>query len=118
MTTYLHNYLSGVQQPAISSANILWDPVTGKDIAIAGGPAKGLEDGFEFARTNAGPALQAMSYGERAAMLAEVLKVLQANRDAYYEISLTNSGTTLADSAVDIEGAAFTLNYYAKTGAA
>jgi len=118
MTTFLHNYLSGIWQPETNGVNILRDPLTGQHIAVAGGRAEGLEAGFDFARTQGAAALQAMSYGQRAAMLSEVMKVLQANRDAYYEISLANSGTTQADSAVDIEGAAFTLNYYAKAGAA
>jgi 3,4-dehydroadipyl-CoA semialdehyde dehydrogenase len=118
MTTFLRNYLSGTWQAETNRASILRDPVTGQELAATGGRAENLEPGFEFARTAGAKALQAMSYGQRAAMLGDVLKVLQANRDAYYEISLANSGTTQADSAVDIEGAAFTLNYYAKTGAA
>jgi 3,4-dehydroadipyl-CoA semialdehyde dehydrogenase len=118
MTTFLHNYLGGVRQPDAAPANILRDPVTGEELAATGGTAAGLEQGFAFARASGRTALQAMSYGERAAMLGEVFKVLQANRDSYYQIALANSGTTQADSAVDIEGAAFTLNYYAKTGAA
>lgn len=117
MTNYLHNYLSGQWQPETTVANILRDPVTGAELAQTGGRADGLEAGFDFARKHGAAALQAMTYGERAAMLAEIGKVLQANRDAYYEIALANSGTTQADSAVDIEGAAYTLNYYAKAGA-
>lgn len=118
MTPYLHNYLSGQWQPEARTANVLRDPVTGDELARTGGHAEGLDAGFEFARTEGAAALQAMTYGERAALLAEVGKVLQANRDDYYAIALANSGTTQADSAVDIEGAAFTLNYYAKAGAA
>ena len=118
MTPFLSNHLSGAWQPETSTANILRDPVTGEELARTGGRAEGLDAGFDFARTRGAAALQAMSYGERAAMLAAIGKVLQANRDAYYEIALANSGTTQADSGVDIEGAAFTLNYYAKTGAA
>jgi 3,4-dehydroadipyl-CoA semialdehyde dehydrogenase len=117
MTTFLHNYLAGVRQPAASPENILRDPVTGEELAVTGGAAEGLGQGFAFARSAGRDALQAMSYGQRAAMLAEVVKVLQANRDDYYAIAQANSGTTQADSAVDIEGAAFTLNYYAKLGA-
>jgi 3,4-dehydroadipyl-CoA semialdehyde dehydrogenase len=118
MTPFLRNYLSGNWQPETTATNFLCDPVTGEELARTGGRAEGLDAGFDFARTRGAAALQAMTYGERAAMLAEVGKVLQANRDAYYEIALANSGTTQADSAVDIEGATFTLNYYAKAGAA
>ena len=42
--------------------------------------------------------------------------MLQANRDAYYEIATANSGTVKSDSAVDIDGAIFTLGQYAKWG--
>lgn len=115
---FLQNYLSNAWQPGSGRSTELRDPLTGQPIASAGGPAAGLDAGFAFARTQGAAALQAMSYGQRAGMLGEALKVLQANRDAYYDISLANSGTTKADSAVDIEGAAFTLGYYAKIGAA
>ena len=118
MTIYLRNYLSDAWQPESQAAATLLDPLTGQALATAGGPADGLEAGFSFARSTGAAALQAMTYGQRAAMLGEILKVLQANRDAYYAISLANSGTTKADSAVDIEGASFTLGYYAKIGAA
>lgn len=115
---YLQNYLSNAWQPASGRSTALLDPVTGQQIATVGGPAEGLDAGFDYARTQGAAALQEMTYGRRASMLGDVLKVLQANRDAYYDISLTNSGTTTADSAVDIEGASFTLGYYAKIGAA
>ena len=118
MTTYLRNYLGGQWQPETTPANRLLDPVTGAELAVTGGAAQGLVEGFDFARRDGRHALQEMTYGQRAAMLGDVVKVLKANRDAYYEISLANSGTTKSDSAVDIEGAAYTLGYYAKIGAA
>jgi 3,4-dehydroadipyl-CoA semialdehyde dehydrogenase len=118
MTLFLNNYLSGAWQPQTPAVHTLRDPVTGQELARTGGRAEGLEAGFEFARAQGAAALQALTYGQRAALLGEIAKVLQANRDAYYDISLANSGTTQADSAVDVEGASFTLAYYAKTGAA
>ena len=118
MSAFLRNYLSGEWQPETDVAHILRDPVTGQELAATGGRADGLDAGFAFARDKGAAALQALTYGQRAALLAEAGKVLQANRGTYYEIALANSGTTQADSAVDIEGAAFTLNYYAKAGAA
>lgn len=110
MTTYLPSFLSNQWHAEDGRANLLRNPVSGEPVAATGGAARGLQDGFEFARSHGRSALQAMTYGERAAMLSEILKVLQANRDAYYDISIANSGTTQNDSAVDIEGAAFTLD--------
>ncbi len=117
-TPYLHNHLGGRWQPETATAHTLTDPVTGMALARTGGAASELAAGFGFARSHGRDALQAMSYGERAAMLTRVLEVLKAKRDDYYAIALANSGTTQADSAVDIEGASFTLAYYAKQGAA
>ncbi len=118
MTIFLNNHLSGQWQTGAQAVHKLLDPVTGEELAATGGAATGLHEGFTFARNEGARALQAMSYGQRAAMLAEVVKVLQANRDDYYAISLANSGTTKADSGVDVDGGIFTLGYYAKLGAA
>lgn len=118
MIPYLRNYLAGAWQSESTISATLLDPVTGTALANAGGPATDLADHFDFARSHGRAGLQDMRYGQRAAMLGEVVKVLQANRESYYDISCANSGTTKADSAVDIEGACFTLGYYAKMGAA
>lgn len=58
-----------------------------------------------------------MSYGERAQRLSQIVATLQANRDDYYAIATANSGTVATDSAVDIDGAIYTLSTYAKLGA-
>ncbi|MEI6716889.1 MAG: 3,4-dehydroadipyl-CoA semialdehyde dehydrogenase, partial [Betaproteobacteria bacterium] len=61
-------------------------------------------------------ALRALTYAQRAAMLGAASKVLQANRDAYYDISTANSGTVKTDTAVDVDGGIYTLSTYAKMG--
>jgi len=118
MTPFLNNYLSGAWQTPSSPAHTLADPVTGEALATTGGAAAGLPDAFAYARSEGRHALQAMSYAQRAAMLSEAVKVMQAKKDEYYAISMSNSGTTKNDSAVDIEGGLFTLGYYAKLGTA
>jgi 3,4-dehydroadipyl-CoA semialdehyde dehydrogenase len=50
-------------------------------------------------------------------LLKAVVDVLNQNKAKYYEIAQLNSGTTTKDSAVDIEGAIFTLSTFAKLGA-
>jgi 3,4-dehydroadipyl-CoA semialdehyde dehydrogenase len=116
--TYLQNYLSASWQPQSGPDNRLLDPVTGEHIASVGGVADGVPQGFTFARESGGVALRALSYRQRAEMLGAIGKVLQANKEAYYAISQSNSGTTKNDSAVDIEGAGYTLSYYARLGGA
>jgi len=97
MTTFLSNYLGGQWQSPTQAAHTLLDPITGETLAQTGGTAAGLPQAFEFARKEGGRALKAMSYAQRAAMLAEVVKLMQSKRDDYYAISLANSGTTQAD---------------------
>jgi 3,4-dehydroadipyl-CoA semialdehyde dehydrogenase len=96
---------------------VLRDPVTAAELVRVSSDGLDLPGAFSFARDSGGAALRAMSYGKRAAQLVEIVKVLQANRNAYYEIATTNSGTTKNDSAVDIDGAIFTVGQYAKWGA-
>lgn len=114
--TYLQNYLSAAWQPQSSHTGKLLDPVTGEQLAVVGRTADGIVQGFDFARANGGAALRELNYRQRADMLVAIGKVLQANKEDYYAISLRNSGTTKNDSAVDIEGASYTLSYYAKLG--
>jgi len=116
MTELLLNYLDGRWQAGSGAGTPLFDPVLGTELVRVDATGLDLAAGFTFAREQGGAALRASSYRERAAMLAAALKVLQANRDAYYEIATANSGTVKNDSAVDIDGGLFTLGTYAKLG--
>ncbi|KDP87902.1 3,4-dehydroadipyl-CoA semialdehyde dehydrogenase [Cupriavidus basilensis] len=116
MTELLSNYLGGRWQAGSGNGATLSDPVLGDALVRVDATGLDLAAGFAFAREQGGPALRAMTYRERAAMLAAAQKVLQANRDAYYDIATANSGTVHNDSAVDIDGGIFTLGTYAKLG--
>ena len=116
MTQLLSNFISGRWQDGTGSGVALLDPVLGTELARVDATGLDLPAGFAFAREQGGAALRAMTYAERAALLSAAVKVLQANRDAYYEIATANSGTVKNDSAVDIDGGIFTLGTYAKLG--
>ncbi|KJK24863.1 aldehyde dehydrogenase [Burkholderiaceae bacterium 16] len=116
MTELLSNYLGGRWQAGSGNGATLSDPVLGDALVRVDATGLDLAAGFAFAREQGGAALRAMTYRERAAMLAAAQKVLQANRDAYFEIATSNSGTVHNDSAVDIDGGIFTLGTYAKLG--
>ena len=117
-TELLPNYLAGRWQTGRGEGTPLFDPVLGTELVRVGNQGLDLAEGFAFAREQGGAALRALSYGERAALLGKVAEVLQAHRDAYYEIATANSGTVARDSGVDIDGGIFTLGYYARQGAA
>ena len=116
MTELIQNYFGGQWQTGSGKGTPLFDPVLGNELVRVDATCLDLTAGFTFAREQGGAALRALSYRERAGMLAAAVKVLQANRDAYYEIATANSGTVKNDSAVDIDGGIFTLGTYAKLG--
>ncbi|XAH24757.1 3,4-dehydroadipyl-CoA semialdehyde dehydrogenase [Xylophilus sp. GW821-FHT01B05] len=114
----LPNYLAGRWQSGQGAGAVLHDPVLGTALARVSREGLDIADGFAFARNSGGAALRALNYRERAALLTAIVQVLQANRDAYYDIATANSGTTRKDSGVDIDGAIFTLGQYARWGTA
>jgi len=118
MAELLKNFVSGEWVAGHGPGTVLHDPVTGAELARVSSDGLDLADAFSFARTMGGTALRALGYAKRAGMLGEIVKVLQGNRDAYYDIAIANSGTTRNDSAIDIDGAIFTVGQYAKWGAA
>ncbi len=117
-TPLLPNFLAGRWQTGTGRGTTLLDPVTGEALVRVDNTGMDLAEGFAFAREQGGAALRALTYRQRAALLAEVVKVLQASRDAYYDIATRNCGTVKNDSAVDIDGGIFTLGYFAKQGEA
>ena len=117
MTPLLPNFVAGRWQAGSGNGTLLFDPVLGTELVRVDATGLDLPAAFNFARDQGGAALRALSYAQRAELLSAVVKVLQANRDAYYEIATANSGTVKNDSAVDIDGGIFTLSTYAKLGA-
>ena len=116
MTELLSNYTQGQWHAGTGTGTTLIDPVLGTPLVRVDATGLDLAGAFAFAREQGGAALRALTYRERGALLGAVVKVLQANRDAYYDIALANSGTVKNDSAVDIDGGIFTLGTYAKMG--
>ncbi|MES2613098.1 MAG: 3,4-dehydroadipyl-CoA semialdehyde dehydrogenase [Pseudomonadota bacterium] len=116
MTELLPNFAAGRWQAGAGNGTPLFDPVLGNELVRVDATGLNLPEAFAFARQQGGAALRALTYRERAALLAAIVKVLLANRDAYYEIATANAGTVKNDSGVDIDGAIFTLGQYAKWG--
>lgn len=113
----LENHLGGRWTTGTGPGVALIDPVLGTELARVDATGLDLAGGFSSVREQAGPALRALTYRQRGDLLAAVAKVLQAHRDAYYEIATANSGTVKNDSAVDIDGAIYTVSTYARLAA-
>ncbi|MCS5677169.1 MAG: aldehyde dehydrogenase family protein, partial [Acidimicrobiales bacterium] len=89
---------------------------------MTGLPVAGVSsDGIDFsavvghARHVGGPALRALTFHERAALLKALGQHLLTEKDHLYDLS-TATGATRADSWIDIEGGAGVLLGYASKG--
>ncbi len=118
MSELLLNHLGGRWVAGAGAGTPLFDPVLGLELARVDATGLDLPAGFAFARDQGGGALRALGYRQRAELLGAIAKLLQGRRDAYFEIATANSGTVRNDSAVDIDGAIYTLGSYARLGAA
>ena len=114
----LANYLGGQWVEGAGAGEPMFDPVTGEELARVSSQGSAIGAALDFARSKGGDALRKLAYQERAALLAKIADVLSANRDEYFRLSLLNSGATQADASFDVDGAIYTMKYYAKIGRA
>ena len=114
----LRNYVSGRWSEGLGTGELLIDPVTGDELASISSQGVDLEAALQFARAHGGPALRQLTYTQRAELLGKIADVLAANREEYFRLSLLNLGATQADASFDVDGAIYTMKYYAKIGRA
>ena len=114
----LHNYVNAQWSEGTGPGETLLDPVTGDELASISSQDIDLEAALAFARTQGGPALRQLTYAQRADLLAKIADTLAANRDEYFRLSLLNLGANQADASFDVDGAIYTMKYYAKIGRA
>lgn len=116
MTTTLDSYLHGQWVKGQGAPATLVNPST--EAVLAETSTQGLDfaKAVQFARQTGGPALRAMTFAERAALLRTLAKVLNDGREELIALGLANAGNTRSDAKFDIDGAAATLNYYAELG--
>lgn len=112
----LKSYLRGEWVEGRGEGATLLSPTTGEPIAKGGTDGIDLAAALEFARAEGGPALRAMTFAERGAVLKAMSKAIHEAREALIEVSIASSGTTRSDAKFDIDGASGTLAYYASLG--
>ena len=90
--------------------------ITGETIAEAGNDALPFGDMLGWARTvGGGPSLRAMTFHDRARMLKALALHLRDHRDALYDISF-DTGATLSDHKIDVDGGVGTMLVFASKG--
>jgi len=110
----LESYLCGHWQAGSGAAAELADAATGEPVALI--DATGLDMGAALAfGRGAGPALQKLTFHQRAALLKALGQNLMSKKDQFHALSL-HTGATPRDGWVDIEGGIYTLFGYASLG--
>ncbi|MCB9545821.1 MAG: 3,4-dehydroadipyl-CoA semialdehyde dehydrogenase [Myxococcales bacterium] len=114
MMQVLTSYLGDRWQAGdAAGAATLVNPTTEAPVATASTRGLDLGAALAHARTVGGPALRALTFAERGALLAAMSKAIHAERDALIEIGRINAGNTRGDAKFDVDGATGTLMYYA-----
>ncbi len=114
----LPNYVCGRWVEGGGEGIALADPVSGDVIATVSSAGIDAAAALAFAREQGGPALRALDYAQRGALLTRIAEVLSAHRGDYFAISRQNSGATEGDASFDVDGAIFTIKSYAKAARA
>jgi 3,4-dehydroadipyl-CoA semialdehyde dehydrogenase len=113
----LQSYLGGKWRAGTGQGGALVNPATGETVAFASSNGLDLGTALSYSRNVGGPALRELTYAQRAELLGKIADVLAARRDEWFDIARVNSGNTKADASIDVDGAVFTLKYFAKSGA-
>ncbi|MFA9429975.1 phenylacetic acid degradation bifunctional protein PaaZ [Egicoccus sp. AB-alg2] len=112
MARTLQSYVLGEWVTPEGDGEPIHSAVTGELLAIS--TAAGIDFGavVRHAREVGGPALRALTFHERAAKLKELVGVIAEHKDELYALS-AESGATLKDAWVDVDGGMGVLATYA-----
>ena len=89
--------------------------ITGEVIAQAGNDALDVQMMLGYARDVGGPALRKLTFHDRARMLKAVALYLMERKQALYELSY-ETGATLSDHKIDVDGGIGTMMVFASKG--
>ena len=108
MTRKLENYALDAWKVSTGTLAEVRSAISEEVVALTG--SDGLDFGamLDHARTVGGPALRALTFHQRAAIIKALAQAIMARKEELYELSVA-TGATRTDSWVDIEGGAGTL---------
>ena len=115
MTRILSNYSADSWRDASGGLADIRSALTGETVAQTGSEGLDFAGMLEHARTVGGPALRAMSFQRRAAMLKALGAAIIERKEELYALS-AETGATRQDGWIDIEGGAGTLLALASRG--
>jgi oxepin-CoA hydrolase/3-oxo-5,6-dehydrosuberyl-CoA semialdehyde dehydrogenase len=112
----LPSYVQGKWLGGLEAGVAMRDATTGDIIAEVSSVGLDFRAVLQHARDVGGPALRALTFHERAALLRTLAKRLTDMKDEFYALSY-RTGATKSDSWIDIDGGIGTLFAYAGKGA-
>lgn len=112
----LPSFVAGRWVEGSGGFETLLNPATEEPLARAASGGVDRRAALEFARVKGGPALRALTFAQRGALVRSMCDALQAHRDELLDLSVASGGNTRSDAKFDVDGAAFTLSAYADLG--
>jgi len=110
------SYTEGQWRPGTGQPAILVDASTEEPIAEVDATGIDMAGALRHGREVGGPALRALSFAERGALLKALSGAIYEQREELIDLSRTNAGCTRGDAKFDIDGATGTLAAYASFG--
>jgi len=111
-TPMLRNHVRGQWHVATDDGRPVHDAVTGEEIARVSSAGVDFAAALDYGRRTGGPALRALTFHQRAAILKALGLHIKENRPRLYAVS-ARTGATLGDSKFDVDGGMGVLLSYA-----
>src|SRR5215475_13329070 len=110
--TVLRSYVGGAWVAPSGDGRPALDAVTGEEIARVSSAGIDMAAALDYGRGTGGPALRALTFHQRAALLKSLGAMLREHRDELYALS-ARAGSTLHDARFDVDGGIGVLLSYA-----
>ena len=115
MSAVLQSYVAGQWFSSPDEGESVADAVTGEEVTRISSRGLDYAAMVDHARTVGAPAIQALTFHQRAGLLKAVAKHLGGFKDEFYALS-ARTGATRRDSMVDVDGGIGTVFFYASKG--
>ena len=113
--TVLSSYVQGQWITPDGDGVAVHDAVTGEQVARLSTAGIDMAAALDYGRTVGGPALRALTFHQRAALLKALASYLREHREELYALS-ARAGATRGDSMFDVDGGLGVLFAYASKG--
>jgi oxepin-CoA hydrolase / 3-oxo-5,6-dehydrosuberyl-CoA semialdehyde dehydrogenase len=108
----LQSYVTGTWVTPEGDGRPVFDAVTGEEVARVSSAGVDMAAALDYGRSVGGPALRALTFHQRAALLKALGSHLREHRDELYALS-ARTGATLGDAKFDVDGGIGVLLGYA-----